>query len=396
MKSSIPAFARLGALFFALLTTLTLDAQSCVTQALGSLEKARAELASGDSEKGRQWIEQAALECSTSAVVLGKIADLYQFLGEMDTARSYRERAEAQRRGPSLKLPDANAPAKADGSGASGAGASCDALLRGKKGWVREKYAIVVGVSQFRNPAYNLKFAAKDASDFARVLEDPASGRFKADPEHVKLLLNEEATVENIRTAINDVSKAARPEDLVVMYFSSHGTSAASDVAMDEAKSGYIVTHETNISNLYATAFPMDELRRVVEKRVRACRIVMFLDTCFSGDTVAPAAGSKMLSLGIADSTKEKIAQGVGRVVIASSRNDERSWESERAQNSYFTHFLIEALRSRGGLADITSVFTQLQRSVPAAVRKEMNARQTPVMWPEGQRLDIVIGTSVD
>ena len=42
---------------------------------------------------------------------------------------------------------------------------SCDALLRGKKGWVREKYAIVVGVSQFRNSAYNLRFAAKDASE---------------------------------------------------------------------------------------------------------------------------------------------------------------------------------------------------------------------------------------
>jgi uncharacterized caspase-like protein len=212
----------------------------------------------------------------------------------------------------------------------------------------------------------------------------------------VKVLLNEQATVENIRTAINDVSRSARAEDLIVMYFSSHGTAAASDVAMDDAKSGYIVTHETNLTNLYATAFPMEELRRVVEKRIRACRIVMFLDTCYSGDTVAPAAGSKMLSVGIAEGTKESIAQGVGRVVIASSRNDERSWESERVQNSYFTHFLIQALRSKGGLADITSVFTHLQRSVPAAVRKEMDARQTPVMWPDGQRLDIVIGTAVD
>ena len=385
-----------GAIVCALLGAPSLRAQGCVTQALGSLEKARAELAAGDSEKGRQWIEQAALECSTSAVVLRKIADLYAFLGESDTAQSYRERAEAQSRGPILRLPDANAPSKPEGPGVGSAGASCDALLRGKKGWVREKYAIVVGVSQFRNPAYNLRFAAKDASDFAKVLADPASGRFKPDSEHIKVLLNEQATVENIRTAINEVSKTARAEDLVVMYFSSHGTSASSDVAMDEAKSGYIVTHETNISNLYATAFPMDELRRVVEKRIRACRIVMFLDTCFSGDTVAPAAGSKQLSLGIADTAKEKIAQGVGRVVIASSRNDERSWESERVQNSYFTYYLMQALRSKGGAADITSVFTQLQRTVPAAVRKEMDARQTPVMWPEGQHLDIVIGTSVD
>jgi hypothetical protein len=385
-----------GSMLCVVLIAPVVRGQNCAAQALGSVDKARAEIAAGNSATGRQWIEQAVLECPTSAVVLRKIADLYDLLDEPETARSYRERAEAQNRGPQLKLQSTPPATTAEGAQTSTRASSCDALLRGKRGWVREKYAIVVGVSEFRNSAYNLKFAAKDANDFAGVLRDPKSGRFKADPDHVKVLLNEQATVENIRTAINDVAKAARAEDLVVMYFSSHGTSAASDAAMDDARSGYIVTHETNLSNLYATAFPMEELRRVVEKRIRACRIVMFLDTCFSGDTVAPAAGSKMLAVGIADSTKERIAQGVGRVVIASSRNDERSWESDRIQNSYFTYYLLQALRSKGGLADITTIFTSLQRSVPGAVRKEWGARQTPVMWPEGQRLDIVIGTAVD
>jgi uncharacterized caspase-like protein len=124
--------------------------------------------------------------------------------------------------------------------------------------------------------------------------------------------------------------------------------------------------------------------------------VVLFLDTCFSGDAVAPAAGgSKMLALGIADTSKERIAQGAGRIVIASSRNDERSWESDREQNSYFTHYLLEALRAQNGLSDITSIFNHLQRTVPKAVKNEKRARQTPVMWPEGQRLDIVIGTAV-
>lgn len=383
-----------GWIVCAILAAPAAHAQNCVAQALGSLDKAREEIVAGNTAKGRQWIDQAVLECPTSERVLRKIADLYDILDEPDAARSYRERAEAQKRGPSLKLQ--NAPPAATAVQASPGNAACDSLLRGKKAWVREKYAIVVGISQFRNSAYNLKFAAKDASDFAGVLRDPKSGRFKADEQHVKVLVNDQATVANIRTAINDVAKAARPEDLVVMYFSSHGTAAESDVAADDAKSGYIVTHETSLSNLYGTAFPMEELRRVVEKRIRACRIVMFLDTCFSGDTVAPAAGSKMLSVGITDSAKERIAQGAGRVVIASSRNDERSWESERVPNSYFTHYLLQALRSKGGLADITTIFTHLQRSVPAAVQKEWGAHQNPVMWPEGQRLDIVIGTAVD
>ncbi|HEY0141355.1 MAG TPA: caspase family protein [Thermoanaerobaculia bacterium] len=366
-------------------------AQQCVSQALGSLGKARAEIVAGNDAQGRRWIEQAALECPTSAVVLGKIAGLYEALGDAETAKSWRERAEAQQRGTPLKL-------QGTGTAPQGGAPGCEQLLKDGRGWVREKYAIVVGVSEFQNSSYNLRYAAKDASDFARALQDPAIGRFKADPEHVRLLVNGSATVSNIRTAINDVAKDARPEDIVVMYFSSHGTAAANDVADDDAKSGYIVTHETDISNLYGTAFPMEELRRVVEKRIRACRVVLFLDTCFSGDTVKPAAaaGSKMMSIGIADSSKERIAQGVGRVVIASSRNDEQSWESSRQPNSFFTLHLIDALRAKGGLADITTIFTQLQRTVPRAVKAELQQRQTPVMWPEGQRIDIVVGTAVD
>lgn len=372
------------------------NAQSCVSQALGSLAKARTEIAAGSDAQGRKWIEQAALECATSALVLRKIADLYAALGDAEAASSWRDRAEAQESGTpvTLRSPGSSGPE----TGAPGAAAGCDRLLTGGKGWVREKYAIVVGISEFRNPAYNLKFAAKDASDFAEALQDSSTGRFKPGPEHVRLLLDEKATVSNIRTAINDVARDARAEDLVVMYFSSHGTAAESDVAKDDAKSGYIVTHDTDLSNLYATALSMEELRHVVEKRIRACRVVLFLDTCFSGDTVAPAAaaGSKMLSVGIADSSKERIAQGAGRVVIASSRNDERSWESERQKNSFFTLHLLEALRAKGGLADITSIFTHLQRAVPRSVRAEKRAKQTPVMWPEGQRINIVIGTAVD
>lgn len=381
---------RVSFAFVLLLGASRLEAQQCVSQALGSLGKARAEIVAGNQEQGRRWIEQAALECPTSAVVLNKIAGLHDALGDAESARSWRERAEAQQRGTPLKL-------QSTGAAAPGGTPGCDQLLQDGRGWVREKYAIVVGISEFRNSSYNLRYAAKDASDFANALQDPGVGRFKADPEHVRLLVNRDATVSNIRTAINDVAKDARPEDLVVMYFSSHGTAAESDVANDDAKSGYIVTHESDTSNLYGTAFAMEELRRVVEKRIRACRVVLFLDTCFSGDTVNPAAtGGKMLSIGIADSSKQRIAQGVGRVVIASSRNDEQSWESSRQPNSFFTLHLIEALRAKGGLADITTIFTQLQRTVPRAVKAELQKRQTPVMWPEGQRVDIVIGTTVD
>src|SRR5687767_15034855 len=53
---------------------------------------------------------------------------------------------------------------------------------------VADKWALVVGVSRFKNASLNLQWAAKDAEDFRNYLV--SKGQF--DPEHVKLLTNEQ------------------------------------------------------------------------------------------------------------------------------------------------------------------------------------------------------------
>jgi uncharacterized caspase-like protein len=230
------------------------------------------------------------------------------------------------------------------------------------------------------------------------MLTDPKVGRFRNDPQHVKLITDEKATVEGNRTAINEIARDARKEDLVVIYFSSHGTSARNDVAADEGKSGYIVAYNTDPLNLYATAFPMDELKRVVDSRFKAGRIIAFMDTCYSGGFYGPAGspGGKALQLGLATDSIARMAQGKGRVVIASSRDSEQSWESENYENSYFTHFLIQAMAKSGGMLTVTQIFNELQRSVPKTVLAEKKAAQNPVMSPEGRKIDIVMGAATE
>ena len=210
---------------------------------------------------------------------------------------------------------------------------------------------------------------------------------------HVKLLTDEQATLANLRAEVNYITKNAREEDLVLFYISSHGTSAADDVAAKtEAQTGYIVTHDADTGNLYGTTFPMEELKRVVVDRLRARRVVTFLDTCFSGDTVRWAAGRKALTI-IPPASFQGVAQGSGRVVIVSSQGTEQSWEGEG--NSYFTKCLIDGFKQKNGLPTVTELFTHLQRTVPYLVKKEKNATQTPQMWPEGRKIDIVIGTPI-
>lgn len=347
-------------------------AQTCDNQAKRSIDQAVRIAGAGDFAGARRLLERAEQECPTSFVMYRDLAKTYRLLG--DNRKADETEAMANRLDP--RRPSAVDSPSSDRD----------------KSYVREKWALVMGVGKFQAPGIpTLQFAAKDATDLARALTDPQIGRFRDD--HVRLLTDEQATLANLRSEINYIAKNAREEDLVVFYISSHGTSSSADAtAKAEAQTGYIVTFDTDTSNLYGTAFPMEEMKRVVVDRVRARRVVTFLDTCFSGDTVRWAAGGKGLTI-IPPASFQGVAQGTGRVVLVSSQGTEQSWEGDG--NSYFTKSLIDALKQKNGLPTVTEIYTQLQRAVPYIVKKEKNASQTPVMWPEGRNIDIVIGTPV-
>ena len=89
---------------------------------------------------------------------------------------------------------------------------------------VLDKWALVVGISKFKDDKINLKYAAKDAKDFARFLI--TNQNFSED--HVLLLTDEKATRANVLGALGSqwLPRLANPNDLVVLYFSSHGSPA--------------------------------------------------------------------------------------------------------------------------------------------------------------------------
>src|SRR5436305_8617967 len=77
-----------------------------------------------------------------------------------------------------------------------GPGASSIQALAPLPSYVREKYALVIGIGKFKDPDIpTLQFPAKDARDLAAVLKDPRYGRF--DPAHVVVLADEDATRAN-------------------------------------------------------------------------------------------------------------------------------------------------------------------------------------------------------
>ena len=256
-------------------------------------------------------------------------------------------------------------------------------------GPVGEKWALVVGISKFNDKHLpRLNFASKDAKDLAALLLDPNAGRFKT--ENVHALDDGLVTARQLKMELNWLARSAQPNDLVVIFLSSHGTPRNRDTA----EVNYIATSETETEpedNLFATALPMVEISDVVRTRIKAERTVILLDTCHSGAAARGAAGVK--DSAASEKALDRIRQGVGRAIVTSSSAEEQSYEGKPFDNGYFTHFLIEALRKNKGRDSVEQVYASLKQNVSTAAAS-IKRKQTPVLSKSEGGEQIVIGAA--
>jgi uncharacterized caspase-like protein len=246
---------------------------------------------------------------------------------------------------------------------------------------VKDKWALVIGISKYAKPELNLKYSDQDAKDFYDYLVNEA--HFAKD--HVKLMLNEQATQKAILSEMGSkwLPRMVAPDDLLLVFISSHGSSSQ----MDIQGSNYIVAHDTDPDDLFATGIEMQQLVQVIKARVRSDRVVLVLDACHSG---AAKASSKGLARQ-ANYDAAVIAQGTGQLVIASSLPTQASWEYKELPNSVFTRSLIEGLRSNGNATTLAEAFSYLKQKVEDTVLRERGALQTPVLKSVWEGKDLLV-----
>ena len=275
---------------------------------------------------------------------------------------------------------------------------------------VADKWALVVGISNFKDPSINLRYAAKDAMDFRNYLIFEAN--FK--PDHVKLLTDQNASRDNIVAHLGDkwLRKVSRPDDLVVVYVSSHGTSARKEIG----DANFIVAYETNMSNAVLSGIPMQFFTTGIKDLIECERVVIIMDVCHGGalrqksleavlqeskpaddkNSAEHAAlekakleklhpGSKALVrnpnmfVSTADGG-DGLSIGSGQIVLASSEADQVSWESKNYANGVFTRQLIESLRMNGENTSIQQAYRIMRGRVEQEVLRTRAEIQTPVM----------------
>jgi hypothetical protein len=209
------------------------------------------------------------------------------------------------------------------------------------------RMALLVGISEFDDPHWRgLRYTTKDATDLAEALKDPARGRF----DQVRVLTRpEETTRASILAALRQLKKEAhRPDDVVVVYFSAHGTLARDN--QGELRR-YLVTRDASFRSIPQTALSMDALKAEFDG-LSSRRRLLVLATCHSGSgkSLLPKELETELA-GIKAGFYARPLEESSRasLVFAACDWGETAREDEGLRNDIYTHFLIDGL---GGAAD--------------------------------------------
>jgi Flp pilus assembly protein TadD len=235
-------------------------------------------------------------------------------------------------------------------------------------------WAVVIGVSNYKNISAEaqLRFAHRDAQEFAAFLRSANGGGFPA--SQIKVLLNEGATLSAVRTSLGTwLPRSVEPDDVVYIFFAGHGV-------VEGERDGYLLAHDSDPQNLYATALPIAELDSILTQRLRARVVVLMADACHSGKIGWTSRDTDRQVL-ISRYLDEVGKSGAGVFRLLATRPDERSYEDTRwgGGHGVFTYFLLEGLRGKAdhdkdGVIRAAELIDYIAQLVP----EQTNALQHP------------------
>lgn len=243
-----------------------------------------------------------------------------------------------------------------------------------------ERRALVIGNSVYRDATLaRLHAPDVDVGDLADILAEREIGSF----DHVETLINR--SFAHVRRVISGFFANRKRDDLLVLYFSGHGV-------LDDRGDLYLAVKDTDTKFLRATAISSAFIREEMDNS-RAQSQVLILDCCHSGAFARGVKGNPGLTVGTSLAFESK---GSGRVIITASDSTQYAWEGDQiigeAENSLFTHFLVQGLKT--GQADLDHdgriTADELYDYVYDQV-VEQTPKQTPGKWAFKERGEIVL-----
>ncbi len=206
-------------------------------------------------------------------------------------------------------------------------------------------YIVAIGINEYANPDFNLKFAVADAQAFGENLKQSQSSLAAFERVEVISLFDQQATKANILSALQtfrEGERRAEPEDALIVYYAGHGTAEGSHFYMVPHDLGYTGSrdqmNESAFQSIIQQAISDDELEEVLET-IGAGQTLLVIDACNSGQALESQEKRRgpMNSKGLAQLAYEK-----GMYILAAAQGYQAALEAVRLGHGYLTYALIE------------------------------------------------------
>jgi len=211
-------------------------------------------------------------------------------------------------------------------------------------------YFIGIGVSAYKDPDLVLPFSVKDISDVDSTFQNQFSARTYASHLFLDSAFNRASLAK-----IKEILEEAGPEDLILFYYSGHGTRAKDN--------GFLFCpYNINFADpANHAAIGLNEILACFDQ-CKSRKRLMVLDACQSGDYVATAGGSNNISaltqkhknkqsefnqssfLDFYNSYFSDLSNDYGVQIISSAYGSAEAYQDYGFKNSVFTHSFLNVL----------------------------------------------------
>lgn len=212
-----------------------------------------------------------------------------------------------------------------------------------------DKWAVVIGISDYRGRANDLQYCdddAKDMYDYLIAKGYPAG--------NIKLLLDKDAKASAIIDAIDWLNSWEEPSSEVVFFYSGHGSTydGYDDGDTEDTDEAIVST------DMYLI---LDGQLRQKFSTFESQKISFTFDTCFSG--------------GMDD------LQGNGRVIVAACSETQYSYDgTSDQQNGVFTYYYMDGLNASNTVEGAFAYAAPLAHNF---VEQNYNAQMDPQMYDQ-------------
>ncbi|EDZ61318.1 WD-repeat containing protein [Sulfurimonas gotlandica GD1] len=237
-------------------------------------------------------------------------------------------------------------------------------------------YMLSIGVSKYKNSEYNLGVADKDAESMVKIFK-AQKGKIYKDVV-AKILVNSDASSDNILDGLDWIDKEATSKDVVIVFIAGHGVN-------DDKGTYYFLSHDANLESLRRSAVKWTEIQDTMSNL--PSKVILIADTCHSGNITGTRRD-------ITSAIKSIVNSGSGSVIMTATTGSGYSYEKTEWGHGAFTKSFIDGLGDMKADYDSDGTVTikEIDLYVTSRVKELTKGKQKPTTIIPSSVPDFAIG----